>query len=413
MVGLISPAYAQQLEGVANLQRNTAEGVGGARVGENVYLRLGVLAEAGFDSNVFYNDTVKRDSPTLQVTPHLVLTNAGREGQAPPVQFGLGASLLYREYLSDDTTIKTQRAFNPSVNANLAYQTSPSFSLALTDTYSRLEDPPYTPGGATILRDANIGILDMRITPGGGRLQNTIRYTNAIDIFEAESASFANRMIHDLLLGVSWKWLPKTALFLEGGVGYIQMLNEQLATAAGKADSLPYRVVTGLRGLLTPKLSVSLGVGFQDSIYDSNVANPTGFSNLYGTVALTYRLATLTSFVLGYEHTIRDSPLVGNFYDLDAAAASLNQQIGAFVLRGYYLYEFRRYHGIQQMIQVSRRDHLQRAGVQADYFLQRWFFAGIGFSAQVNRSSFGAVTIDQTPADYTKFLVLGRVGITY
>lgn len=379
-----------------------------------MYLRFGVLAEAGFDSNVFYNDTTKVDSATLQVTPHMELTNAAREGQAPPVVFGLGASLLYREYLSDDPTVRTQRAFNPTVNGHIGYSTSPSFSLTLTDTYARLEDPPYQPGNATILRDNNTGIIDMRITPGGGRLQNTVRYTNALDIFETESASFANRMIHDFMLGVSWKWLPKTALYLEGAVGYIQMLNQQEAAAQSKVNSIPYRGLLGLRGLLTQKLSLNLGVGYHDSSYEDNVANPTGLSNLDVTTSLTYKPLIYTTFIVGYEHTFVDSPLIGNYFDLDSVAVSLNQQIAAFVLRGFYIYEYRRYKGIQQMMQTSRRDHLQRAGVQADYFLQRWFFAGIGFAAHINRSTLGnAVVVDLTPADYTKYTVLGRLGITY
>ena len=411
---LTGSASAQQLAGMANVvRRERAEGVGGVRVGEGVYLRLGILAEAGYDTNVFYNDLVKRDSPTVQVTPRLELTNVGREGTPPVMQFGLSATLLYREYLSDDTTIRTQRSFNPSFSGHLGYTPSTAFSISAVDTYSRLEDAPYVPGGATIQRDVNTAILDTRFTPGGGRLQNTVRYTNTLDIFEAETASFANRLSHELMLGASYKWLPKTAIYLEGAVGYIQMLDKERAALEQKFNSIPYRAVLELRGLLTPKTSVNLGAGYQDSIYDSATVNPAGLSNLYGVASLSYQPAVLTNFMIGYEHSFRDSPIIGNYFDVDAATLVLSQQLGDFVLRGFYLYEFRRYKGAQQMMQVSRRDHLQRAGAQADYFLQRWFFAGIGFTAQVNRSNFGEAAVAQTPADYTKFQILGRLGIAY
>jgi hypothetical protein len=387
---------------------------GGVRVGEGVYLRLAILAEAGYDSNVFYNDLNKVDSPTLQVTPRLELNNTGRDGQAaPPFQFGLAASLLYREYLSDDTTVRTQRAFNPTFTGHLAYVPSQAFSITATDSYSRLEDPPYVPGGTTIQRDLNTGILDTRFTPGGGRLQNTIRYTNTTDVFGTESAAFANRMVHDLLLGVSWKWLPKTALYVEGAIGYIHLINHSDAVNLGKSDSIPYRGLAGIRGLVTPKTSLNLGVGYADAIYDLGSVNPNGFSNFLLNASLNYKPIPFTTFVLAYEHAFRDSPLIGNYYDVDAANFTLSQQLGAFVMRGFYVYEFRRFQGIQSMTLVSRRDHLQRAGLQADYFLQRWFFAGIGFTAQVNRSNVGQANVGDTPADYTKFTALGRLGITY
>jgi hypothetical protein len=412
-LALTSSTAQAQLEGVATIVRRDNGGTGGVRVGEGVYLRLGILAEAGYDTNVFYNDAIKKDAPTLQVTPRAELTNTVRDGQNPVVNFSLSASLLYREYLSDDTTVRTQRAFNPTFSGHLGYAPSQAFSITAVDTFARLEDPPYVPGGPTIQRDLNTGIIDTRITPGGGRLQNTLRYTNTVDRFESESASFANRMAHEFMLGASYKWLPKTAVFVEGSIGYVQMLDKESARAENKYNSMPYRAIAGLRGLVTPKTSINIGAGYQDSIYEDNVVNPSGLSNFYGVASLNFQPGPLTSFVLGYEHGFRDSPIIGNYFDVDAAAAALNQQVGAFVLRGFYLYEFRRYQGIQQMAQVSRRDHLQRAGAQADYFLQRWFFAGIGFTALVNRSNFGDAGVAETPADYTKFQVLGRLGITY
>jgi hypothetical protein len=35
---------------------------------------------------------------------------------------------------------------------------------------------------------------------------------------------------------------------------------------------------------------------------------------------------------VGYGHAFRDSPVIGNYYDLDYGTLSLAQQIGAFVL---------------------------------------------------------------------------------
>jgi Putative beta-barrel porin 2 len=401
---------------VGSLQNRSAPaGTGGAKVGETAYLRLGVLAEAGLDSNVFYNDQSKIDSPTLRITPHAEISNTARDGQYPPIHYSLAAYLLYREYLSDDPEVQQQRAFNPTVTGLLAYSGSPTFSIALADAFSRLEEPPYSPGVNVIVMDSNQAVLDMRITPGGGRLQTTLRYTNGLQYFEDEQAHGFNNMSHQFLAGISWKWLPKTALFAEAHVGYIQYLDEALAQSIGKADSIPFGAIAGIRGLLTPKLTLNLGVGYIDAAYENDVVNPSGASKLAVSTSLIYRPVQLTSLTVAYDHLFRDSPVVGNFVDVDTAAAGVNQQLGPFVLRAFYLYEFRRFQGHQLMTPVTRRDHFHRAGVQADYFLQRWFFAGVGYSLALNRGDVDGPepAVLGTSIDYTKHTVVGRLGITY
>lgn len=399
-----------QLDDMTSLRgAQEAEGMGGAKLSETVYLRLGVVAEAGYDSNVFYNDQRPIDSPTLQVTPSIVLSNDRREGPTPPARFALGASLLYREYLADEPGVEARRAFNPSFNGLLGYAPSTAFALTVSDQFVRSEEAPYSPDAPVIERSSNTGILDTRITPGGGRLQLTLRYTNTLDLYDT-AAAFADRMGHDVMFSTAWKWLPKTALFLEGAIGYIHYLDDTRAAAQGRVNSLPWRALAGIRGLLTPKLTVNLGLGYADSIYNNDVVDPSGLSNLLARASLSYDPLTHTKLTLAYEHLIQDSPFVGNFYDSDSAGLSISQQVSAFVLRAFYVYQFRRYQGPAS---GGRRDHLQRAGVQADYFLQRWFFAGVGYSAQINRSSQATVLPGLLPADYTKHVILGRIGINY
>src|SRR5688500_9287943 len=71
----------------------------GVRLGNSSLLHVGVTADGGYDTNVFYLNEAPRSSPFLRVTPFLELSNATRDNQKPSgVYYNLAASLAYREY---------------------------------------------------------------------------------------------------------------------------------------------------------------------------------------------------------------------------------------------------------------------------------------------------------------------------
>lgn len=410
-------SFAQVVEtgsapAVLGTQQN--EGVGGVKVGESTYLRANVAAEAGYDSNVFYNDENRVESATLRITPAFELTNSTRENARPPLHFSLGAQLLYREYLTDSPDVRAQRAFNPVIIGLLSYAGAKS-SVTFSDQFMRVEDPPYEQGGNSLIRDLNQAMAELAMAPGGGRLRFTLRYVNTLDVFENPELDYADRLRHEGVIDAAWSWFPKTALFLQLGAGYTDYLNNNEAQTLGKQNSVPYYAQAGLRGLITPKLSASLGAGYADAIYDGDGVDPNGLSNLLVSASLTYSPVSLTQLGLSYSHEFRDSPVLGNYYDLDAVGLSLAQQVGPFSLGAKSTYELRRYRGFQAGQPVSRTDHVFVTSVQADYFLQKWLYAGVGYAHQISRSSIGDTTVNATTpsVDFTKHLILGRLGVTY
>ncbi len=108
--------------------------VAGVQVSESTLLHLGIGAEAGYDSNVFYAETGQKGSAIARIVPFLELTNAARNGAvASEVFFDLGAALIYREYLSSDPDIKHQRAFMPSVYGNLEFGKQQTLGLSVIE----------------------------------------------------------------------------------------------------------------------------------------------------------------------------------------------------------------------------------------------------------------------------------------
>src|SRR5687768_4027954 len=102
---LLAPAVLLACAGVASAQGTTSAGLEGdigVKLSETSVLHVGVAAEAGYDTNVFFNDNDKAEAAILRVIPQFAITNNGRDGKARSgVVYRLGANLMYREYFSE------------------------------------------------------------------------------------------------------------------------------------------------------------------------------------------------------------------------------------------------------------------------------------------------------------------------
>ena len=142
----------------------------GAKLGESTLLHLGIGAEVGYDSNVYYSPD-RKASPIARVTPALNLSNAERDGTLPDgLAYDFSASLGYREYLASDEDIRKQRAFIPSAGLLLQFSSKQTLSLSFSDNFTRSVDPPYVAAADPITHDRNIAGLQLKLALGGGCL---------------------------------------------------------------------------------------------------------------------------------------------------------------------------------------------------------------------------------------------------
>jgi hypothetical protein len=380
----------------------------GAKLGEGTLLHAALGADIGYDSNVFYSQN-PTSATVAHVTPAIDISNAERDGSVPDgVYYDLGASLVYREYLSGGDAVRSQRAFNPNVGGLLRLSSRQTLSLSLSDNFARSEDPPYSPTAPIIIHDRNIASLELKLAPGGGRIQLVARYNNVLDLYEGSAYDKANNMGNEGVLDLSWRWLPKTAFFMQVAQGVVTYLN---SNSTG-VTSYPFRAMAGLRGLLTEKLAFNLGAGYTNAFYASGGSNPSGFGNVILVGELLYNMSLTSKAGLGYRHDFQNSPFVGNFYNLDAVYGALREFIGGRVATAAYArFENRRYQGTQ-FATKGRTDQVVIAGITADYVIQRVFYIGIGYTLTLARTN------NTDPAtnggnDFTKHVVVARVGIVY
>jgi len=424
-VVLVAPiAAAQQAEVTIGYQglpyKAAGESNTGLQLSDGVLMHVGAGAEAGYDSNVFYEEKGQEvGSSIYRTTIFADVSNASRTGAARQLAFDARASLLYRRYQGDDAQLDTYRnAWMPTAGLSLGLGTG-QIGFGVADTFARIEDPPYQTGREAITRYNNQASIEGRWSPGGGRITGTLRYVNMVDYFQTDYLQYATSLSQSLMLDGSWRWLPKTAIFLRVIQGYVTYLNDAAETN-NKFDYYPLRISTGLRGLLTDKLSAVLALGYQNTFTSEGVSSSGFWGSTYVDVALTFRPTMLSRLIAGYRHDFDASVISAFSYNETLYASYVQQIVGRFALdlsgryvhrdlQGYYI-------SADDPVASSRVDNFVQMGATLDYFLRNWAYLGIGYSLLVNRSdiepAMGASGV-VPDTDYTKHQVFGRLGITY
>ena len=407
MTSVTGPNLESMSYGLSGI--NPHNGAIGAKLGEGTLLHAALGADVGYDSNVFYSPTPK-SATVAHVTPALDISNAERDGSVPDgVYYDLGANLTYREYLSGGDEVRKLRAFNPGLAALLRLSSKQTLSLSLSDNFFRTQDPPYVSTAKLITHDRNTASLELKVAPGGGRIQILLRYNNVLDLYETSGYDQSNNMGNEGVLDLSWRWLPKTAFFVQLAQGAVTYLKSNTGPT-----SYPLRATAGLRGLLTEKLGLNLAAGYGNGFYASGASNPSGFGNILLMGELIYNMSLTSKAGLGYRHDFQNSPFVGNFYDLDAAYAALRDFIGGRVaLAAYGRFENRKYHGGPLLAAQGRTDQVVIAGLSADYVIQRVFYIGVGYTLTLARTNNSDAATNVGGVDYTKHMVVGRLGVVY
>jgi len=404
------------------------------RVGDGAVVHAGAGLEVGYDSNVFYSATGPLGAAMLIALPYVELTNAPPiGGPSPSTYYTLSATLQYRQYLSSVASDKAS-GFSPTANAFVEFGSNQQLSFSIGNSFIRSLEAPYVAADADVAASGKVNepikhwadLLTLRLkwAPGGGRLVGVLQNTTAFDFYEKDASSpigynKANSIGDQLALDVSWKWLPKTALYGRATQAY----NHYLDSNAKKNDSLPLHVLVGVRGLLTAKLGINVAVGYANGFYLGGGSGPSGVrGNLAGLAELNWSLQETTGFVLGYRHDFENS-LIGNFYYADSIYASLHQLLAqrVIVAMGAKM-DWRTYQGLGVGVETggaSRSDRVVQAGGSVDYYVQTSFYVGAGASYSYNRTTSASSAPDPqsaaaaAPLDYDKYQVMARLGVTY
>jgi len=396
-------------------------GTNGIRLGQTWVLHLGIGIETGWDSNLFYEADTATTHPSnafyLRLTPGFNLTTRPRQGQAP-FQFDFHGGLGYVEYLTTNAAIQSHRQFNVDAGILAAFFQNSPYNFVLFDNYVRTTVPPYSAGTTNFDRDTNQLGTRVNLSPGGGRLTFNVGYVFGIDYFENARLSDFDLQYHRFDLRASWRFFPKTALYLAAD----ETINVYPHPGSGAhPDSYPLHVMLGMQGLITPKLTVNAWIGYGNGFYQWSAAIMVPHENpntAIGGLSLTWKPTMLSTGTVGYQHDFQNS-LLGAYYDEDMAYISWTQLVWRFTGFIRAQYTNMRFKGVQpQQATTDGTDNNFMLNVRVDFPFKDWLIGSVGYDFYLNRSdrmiiNGGAATPATVPVDYTKHVVYLRLSFQY
>jgi hypothetical protein len=299
---LVAAALGLALAGTA-----LAAGDGGIKIGEgrlHPYFEL----EGRWNSNVLYSQSARTSDLILHFRPGFKLEVPGQM-----VAVDLDANVDWNQYLglqSRQTTDLSKLYANATLG--LGVNRNGALGLELTDGFRRSDTTPSLSIGAAVISDLNDLEVKVPIRPGGGALMLTLGGSWILESFEALTSAAGcttsplcdpaqvSRYGYSQYGGqaeANWKFLPKTALVLDGGYFTRQPTNTTASVAVSG-----WRIAGGLAGLVTPRFATTIKGG-----YGATTAGPT-HSTWLADVEVEYVTPGPVGARLGYVHDYHADP---------------------------------------------------------------------------------------------------------
>lgn len=339
--------------------RRYAEGAG-IRTGD-LELHPGIGGEVGYDSNWFLRShtegpNIINGPPTLppadaaifRVTPSLYVSTLGAQrtevGGVPRseprvVSFRGGVSATGRFFIGKE--MSRQHNVGIASDARLDINQGRPVGFGIFGAYNRLIQPQ-------VLADPNLSFnrSDLRgggeliFIPGGGTLDIRGLYQLQASLFEESNGVPYSSLTHEVGVKNRWRFRPRTALFSDTSLRWINYPNAQRALNYLN-DSTPLRTRFGLTGLVTDRFGALVAAGYGATFFNNpNAVSSPQYDSVNAQVEGTFYLGQgagadepgkatllLSTVSLGFLRDFQTS-LLGNFYNTNKAYARLEYWFG-------------------------------------------------------------------------------------
>ncbi len=363
-----------------------AAGENGIKVGEG-RLHLYFDFEAEWNSNVLYSQSQRTPDVILHYRPGFRL---GVPGQMYAVD--LDANVDWNQYLGV-VSAQTKDLSYLAANVALGFgvNRNGNIGLEVTDAFTRSDTTPSLSIASSVVSDLNDLRLTVPFRPGGGALTLSLGGRWLVESFEPQNPTAGCTSTpscdpaqvsqygynqYGALAEVNWKFLPKTALVLDGNYFSRQPVNTTV--------SLPvsgWRAAAGLAGLVTPHLAVTAKGG-----YGGTIEGPK-YSTWLADLGAEYVTSGPVGARLGYLHDFQADPGIDYaVYGYHRVYLQGKMLVGGrLTLRITGSWEYVDY------VQNDATGQIINIAPAADFEVVRWFVLTAGYSLTFRTSSVTSV----------------------
>ncbi|TXC75698.1 hypothetical protein FRC91_09340 [Bradymonadales bacterium TMQ1] len=313
----------------ASASAEWGDGVGGG----NLRLHPGVTLGAGFDSNLYYSSS--RESSSIRQAPEGFVQPGLRLETPDPGMWDLNgdASVGWRQYLSSEETVAAQSGLSANLGANLTWNPRGAVSFRLSETFVRTNEAPSYESAESVNRIFNRAGAMLGFHPGGRVLETYLSYD--FSLYRHNIYKELDRHTHHIGWNGHWSFLPKTAFVASADyrrIGYESPVqggpSGEVISADGRllnTNSNPLRLLGGLRGLITQRVTLGLQAGYGWGFYQD--PNGPDFRGLLVKAEASYQFGPVdldSRIRAGYQRDFADST-IGNFYTYHRALVGFQQ----------------------------------------------------------------------------------------
>ncbi len=405
------------------LQDRAATEGPGFRVGR-LELHPGVLAEMGYDSNVFLENEDPRDSMILRAGAHFDVATVGQQrrsegdaAQADPakVAFRAGAAAVYYHYFFD----RLRDNVAADGHFDVSYRPNRVFALNVRELFRRSIRPFTDPnvdgveGEATQYgRNDNFATIELVGSSKSQVLQGRASYTNEIGWFESNYFDYANNMRHRVLGGFDWKFFPTSALVYELDLGFQNYMNPDLVQSSPTllSDNTTVSNRLGFNGSVTRTLSLTALIGYAVGFYDAL----DDFDDVIARAEIRWKPRPTISVDGGYDRNVNPS-YIGNFTVVNRLFFNTKVAIAGVALLGFRTWVSFDKSGLALTPEgtpldanglLRRKDIRYYAGLFGEYRVASWlaFLAEVAYTADFTDFVYsnGLGPLVDPPAQYQK-----------
>ncbi len=261
---------------------------------------------------------------------------------------------------------------------------------------SQTTNPGLPYGVLSLYNDASIGVP---ITPGQGSLTITPGYHFILEDYQSllnipEASNFVpadlNYFTHQFTLQNRWRFLPKTAILLDGEYD----IRDYTTAGSGNTGLQYFMATTGIAGLLTPHLATIARIGYGMDVLHSSVS---GLNGIIGQLEVSWLPNEVTTLRLGVS---RDFSALASQTGTGVGAIPASENYVSYIDTRPYLgartllFERLALHGLVSLDYlnyegagtVARSDLMFLVDVGADFEAFRWFTVSLG-DTFANRTS--------------------------